>query len=96
MGGNGSADEYVLSVAGGLDGFARDRLSFGKTLVCPLFIVWRDYKEYCAEWGFDQVNAAAFVFWLETQRGIAIIERGHGKRRRCVLGIGVLPHACND
>lgn len=75
--------------AGGLDGFARDRCSFGPTLVVPLMMLWREYRTYCEEWSFDCVSPDAFRFWVEAQRGLHIGERGHGRRRRFVNGMGV-------
>lgn len=74
-----------------LNAFARDRLSYGETLICPLLLVWRAYKDYCKLWGFHQVSAENFVFWIESQRHIHIVEKGRGKLKRAVIGIGVLP-----
>jgi hypothetical protein len=85
-----------LSNAAGLEAFCRDRLSFGPTLVCPLMMVWREYKLYCIIWGFHMVSTKAFVFHFEAQRGLYVGTRGKGRRRRFINGIGVLPNACDD
>ena len=84
--------ENSLSGAMGIDSFAINCLSFGPTLVCPLMLIWREYKAFCEEWGFYQGSTEEFVTWLENQDGVTITEHGRGRRRRCANGVGVLPH----
>ncbi len=63
----------------------------GGTLVCPVRLLWDDYRAFCVRWGFDQAAPGTFVRLLGTLLGVRLVEGGHGRRRRCANGIGLLP-----
>jgi hypothetical protein len=63
----------------------------GETLVCPLRALWDDYLAYCRVWDFTAMQELGFVHSLGSLSYVRIVERGHGRRQRCVEGIGSRP-----
>lgn len=90
-----ATDETVTrtyaEITAGFMAFGRDRLVLGPTLVVPLMMVWRDYKEFASTWGFPLGSPKQFHAWVLFQDDVEIKTRGQGRRRRFVTGMGILP-----
>lgn len=71
--------------------FVRDRTVRGPTLMCPVRVLWREYRTYCRNWGFAPATPGQFVAWLGMEEGIRIRTGGRGRLRRVAVGIGVTP-----
>lgn len=71
-----------------LKAFMRDETIRHPTLVCPVRVLWRAYKAYCAEWGFEPATATEFMHWLRLDEGVTIKEGGRGRLHRVAVGLG--------
>ncbi len=67
------------------------RCAGGKTLVCPVRVLWNDYRKFCSRWGFDQATAVGFIRLLGALPGVRLVEGGQGRLHRCANGIGLVP-----
>lgn len=76
-------------MTGSYSSFARERFVHHPALVVPVMVVWREYEDYCREWGFENIGAAQFVKRLRLEEGAEIREGGKGRLRRCITGLGL-------
>lgn len=67
------------------------RCAGGETLVCPVRVLWDDYRAFCSRWGFDQAAPGGFIRLLGALPGVRLVEGGRGRLRRCANGVGLLP-----
>ena len=67
------------------------RCAGGETLVCPVRVLWNDYRRSCLRWGFDRATPVGFVRLLGALPGVSLVEGGRGRLRRCANGIGLVP-----
>ena len=71
--------------------FIRDRTVQHQKLVCPVWVLYREYLSYCQAWGFEPAVAYEFVLWIWAVEGVVIRESGTGRLRRVADGIGMKP-----
>ncbi len=63
----------------------------GDTLVCPVKVLFDDYRRFCWDAGFDRAGSCNFVMMLGSTPGVKFKEGGRGRRRQCATGIGLRP-----
>lgn len=88
----GGKQRAMRRTTGGLKAWIRDRCVLGETLVCPLRVLWNDYRAYCALHGFDQADVTRFVRFLGSDERVRLVDRGRGRLHRAAEGIGLRPH----
>ena len=73
--------------------FVGERCTLGVSLVIPLRVLWRSYKEWCEEWGLEADAGELRDFLLTRSWAEVVGPRGSGAIRTIVRGVGLLPTA---
>lgn len=73
--------------------FIGERCALGLSLVIPLRVLWRSYKEWCEEWGLEADAGELRDFLLARSWAEVVGPRGTGSIRTIVRGVGLLPTA---
>lgn len=55
--------------------WSNDQLVEGEHLSTTMLVLWRAYRDYCAEWGFERAPAEHFALWIESEEGVRMLER---------------------
>ena len=76
--------------------FIGERCTLGVSLVIPLRVLWRGYKEWCEEWGLEADAGELRDFPLTRSWAEVVGPRGSGAIRTIVRGVGLLPTASRN